>query len=69
MVNNTHDVGNCSHGYGRIETLFEHGAGSSEQQTGSAVQKCAPGGRGSTPDTLFVAKAYRLNEIFRENGN
>ncbi|GLP87659.1 hypothetical protein GCM10007921_32200 [Tritonibacter mobilis] len=32
-------------------------------------KKSAPGGGGSTPDTLFVAKAYRLNEIFRENGN
>ncbi len=31
--------------------------------------KRAPGGDGSTPDTLLVAKAYRLNEIFRENGN
>lgn len=32
-------------------------------------KKRALGGDGSTPGTLFVAKAYRLNEIFRENGN
>ncbi len=35
----------------------------------AAPYKSARPEGGTTPDTLFVAKAYRLNEIFRENGN